>query len=62
MKSYKNAILNYLGELDSDETAEVAAAALDLMGITQIVTLVLELDTATKQELLEALADEGDAA
>lgn len=60
MTTYKNTILNYLGELDSDETAEVARAALDLLGITRIVDLVMELDTATKAEIFEALADEAD--
>lgn len=61
MMTRKTEISNLLNDLDDDETAQVAREALDLLGITQIVTLVLELDPTTKQELLEALADDGDA-
>lgn len=54
-------IVAVLGDFDGDETMTIAQEALDLLGIAQIITLVLDLDPVTKQDLLEALAEEGGA-
>jgi hypothetical protein len=50
-----------LNDMTDDETMTVAREALDVLGIAQIITLVLELDPVTKQDVLEALAGEGGA-
>jgi hypothetical protein len=50
-----------LNDMTDDETMTVAREALDVLGIAQIITLVLELDPVTKQDVLEALAEEGGA-
>jgi hypothetical protein len=61
MSAAMDRIAHLLGDIDTDETQEVARQALDLLGITQIVQLVMELDDTTKAEIFEALADEADA-
>jgi hypothetical protein len=50
-----------LNDMTDDETMTVAREALDVLGIGQIITLVLELDPVTKHDVLEALAEEGGA-
>lgn len=46
------------GDLTGDETMTIAREALDLLGISQIVELVLALDPVTKQDVLEALSND----
>lgn len=54
-------IFALLGDLDADETAEVAREALDLLGSDQIVQLVLQLDDITKGEIAAHLSEGGTA-
>lgn len=54
-------IIQLFEDMSDDETMTVAREALDVLGIAQIVTLVLELDPVTKEDVLEALAEEGGA-
>lgn len=61
MTAKTDRISHLLGDLDGDETTQVARDALDLLDITQIVGLVMELDDITKAEISEALAGGADA-